>query len=77
MLDRNPLEFARLVGADDAMGWGELGLRYQRSIKYGNPVELKKRAAAAAKFGDSEVVEKMFKVAAERAEKSLDRYNAR
>ena len=49
------------------MGWGELGLRYQRSIKYGNPVELKKRAAAAAKFGDSEVVEKMFKMAAGKA----------
>ena len=67
MPDHNPPEFARLVGADDAIGWGELGLRYQRNIKYGNPVKLKKPAAAAAKFGDSEVVEKMFKVAVGRA----------
>ena len=67
MLDRNPPEFARLVAADDTMGWGEEGPQYQRSIKYGNPIELKKRAAAAAEYGDPEVVEKMSKVAAERA----------
>ena len=49
------------------MGWGEEGPQYQRSIQYGNPVELKKRAEAAAEYGDREVVEKMAKAATERA----------
>ena len=30
MLDRNPPEFARLVGADDQMGWDENGPDYSR-----------------------------------------------
>ena len=34
MLDRNPREFALLVGADDHMGWDENGPDYQRSIRY-------------------------------------------
>lgn len=42
MLDRNPLEFARLVGADDHMGWDENGPDYGRGFKYMDP-ELKRR----------------------------------
>lgn len=34
MLDRNPTEFARLVAADDHMGWDERGPDYARSQKY-------------------------------------------
>ena len=59
MLDRNPPEFARLVGADDTMGWGEEGPQYERYFKYGNPIELRKRAEAIAEHGDPEVVKKM------------------
>ena len=46
MLDRNPPEFARLVGADDQMGWDENGPDYSRIARYGSP-EVKKRMAAA------------------------------
>ena len=46
MLDRNPPEFARLVGADDQMGWDERGPDYSRMAKYGSP-ETKKRMAMA------------------------------
>ena len=46
MLDRNPPEFAKLVGADDHMGWDEKGPDYGRSFKYASP-EVKKRLAAA------------------------------
>ena len=46
MLDRNPPEFARLVGADDQMGWDENGPDYSRMAKYGSP-ELRKRMVAA------------------------------
>ena len=42
MLDRNPPEFARLVGADDQMGWDERGPDYSRLMKYGSP-QMKKR----------------------------------
>ena len=42
MLDRNPPEFARLVGADDQMGWDEHGPDYSRMAKYGSP-DVKKR----------------------------------
>jgi len=33
MLDRNPVEFARLVAADDHMGWDERGPDYGRGVK--------------------------------------------
>lgn len=42
MLDRNPTEFARLVAADDHMGWDESGPDYARSHKY-LPEETKKQ----------------------------------
>ena len=42
MLDRNPTEFARLVAADDHMGWDERGPDYGRSHKY-LPEETKKQ----------------------------------
>lgn len=42
MLDRNPTEFARLVAADDHMGWDERGPDYARSHKY-LPEETKKQ----------------------------------
>lgn len=42
MLDRNPTEFARLVAADDHMGWDENGPDYARSHKY-LPEETKKQ----------------------------------
>ncbi|MCY3885207.1 MAG: phytanoyl-CoA dioxygenase family protein [Gammaproteobacteria bacterium] len=42
MLDRNPTEFARLVAADDHMGWDERGPDYARSHKY-LPEEAKKQ----------------------------------
>ena len=48
MLDRNPPEFARLVAADDHMGWDEGGPDYARSLKY-LPDDAKKRLAAARK----------------------------
>ncbi len=44
MLDRNPPEFARLVAADDHMGWDERGPDYARSAKYATP-EAKERMA--------------------------------
>ena len=34
MLDRNPPEFARLVAADDHMGWDENGPDYARSLRF-------------------------------------------
>ena len=34
MIDRNPPEFARLVGADDSMGWDENGPDYSRNVRY-------------------------------------------
>ncbi len=45
MLDRNPPEFARLVGADDMMGWNESGPDIARMMKYMSP-ENKKLIAA-------------------------------
>ena len=77
ILDRNPPEFARLVGVDDSMGWGEEGPQYQRSIKYGNPIELKKRAAAAAEYGARRSLKKCPKWPPKEPEESLDRHNAR
>ena len=47
MLDRNPPEFARLVGADDEMGWDEGGPDYSRPMKHASP-ELKKQFARLA-----------------------------
>ena len=48
MLDRNSPEFARLLGADDWMGFDETGPDFSRIMKYGSP-EVKKRIAEAAK----------------------------
>ena len=47
MLERNPPEFARLVGADDEMGWDERGPDYSRPMKYASP-EIKERFARLA-----------------------------
>ena len=47
MLDRNPPEFARLVGADDEMGWDERGPDYSRPMQYASP-EVKERFARLA-----------------------------
>jgi|TARA_Y100000310_G_scaffold242377_3_gene246547 hypothetical protein len=44
MLDRNPPEFARLVAADDQMGWDERGPDYARNRKYGRQ-QLQQRMA--------------------------------
>ena len=46
MLDRNPPEFAKLVAADDHMGWDENGPDYSRNMRYASP-EVKKPYAAA------------------------------
>jgi len=48
MIDRNPPEFARLVGADDNMGWDEGGPDYGRTFKYATP-EQKERFARLAR----------------------------
>ncbi|MCY3811227.1 MAG: phytanoyl-CoA dioxygenase family protein [Gammaproteobacteria bacterium] len=48
MIDRNPPEFARLVGADDNMGWDESGPDYGRTFKYATP-EQKERFARLAR----------------------------
>ena len=47
MLDRNPPEFARLVGQDDMMGWDENGPDIMRMLKYMSP-EVKERYAKMA-----------------------------
>ena len=47
MLDRNTPEFARLVGADDHMGWDEKGPDFSRMLRYRSP-EMKKLMAEAA-----------------------------
>ena len=47
MLDRNPPEFARLVGADDMMGWDESGPDLAKMMKYMSP-ETKQRFAEMA-----------------------------
>ena len=39
MLERNPPAFAKLVGADDRMGWDERGPDYARSARYGGAEE--------------------------------------
>ncbi len=44
MLERNPPEFARLVAADDTMGWDKEGPQYSRALKYGDPAVLKRLA---------------------------------
>ncbi len=49
MLDRNPPEFARLVAADDEMGWDEAGPDYSRRMKYASP-EMKEQIARLAKM---------------------------
>ena len=49
MLDRNPPEFARLVGADDHMGWDENGPDYTRGIQYMSDDAKKRFAALRAK----------------------------
>ena len=36
MLDRNPRAFAKLVGADDVMGWDERGPDFSRGARYGS-----------------------------------------
>ncbi len=48
MLDRNTTEFARLVAADDHMGWDDKGPDFSRMVKYASP-ELQKRIAAGLK----------------------------
>ena len=58
MLDRNPPAFAKLVGADDHMGWDEKGPDYSRPRKYARQqankrtpagrTEKRDKAAAAA-----------------------------
>ena len=53
MLDRNPPEFARLVGADDHMGWDENGPDYSRSLRY-LPPETQKRLADSRKAAEEE-----------------------
>lgn len=53
MLDRNPPEFAKLVGADDHMGWDERGPDYGRSLKFASP-EVKKQLEARAKSRSKE-----------------------
>ena len=45
MLDRNPPEFARLVAADDTMGWDEAGPDYSRTMQYGSAAEKRHTAA--------------------------------
>ncbi len=52
LIDRNPPEFARLLGADDWMGFDAGGPDFSRISKYGSP-EVKKRMAerAAARTG--------------------------
>ena len=47
MIDRNPPEFARLVGADDNMGWDEGGPDYARSFKYATPEQKEQFAKLA------------------------------
>lgn len=47
MLDRNPPEFARLVGQDDMMGWDENGPDIMKMLKYMSP-EVKERYAKMA-----------------------------
>ena len=42
MLDRNPPEFARLVAADDTMGWDADGPDYSRTMKYASTEEKKR-----------------------------------
>lgn len=54
MLDRNPPEFAKLVGADDHMGWDERGPDYGRSLKFASPEVKKQLAAARAKSRSKE-----------------------
>ena len=56
MLDRNPPEFARLVGADDQMGWDERGPDYSRIARYGSPEVKKRMAAARAREKDQQAV---------------------
>ena len=48
MLDRNTPEFARLVGADDHMGWDEKGPDISRMLRYPSPENKKRMAEAAA-----------------------------
>ena len=47
MIDRNPPEFARLVGADDNMGWDESGPDYSRNFKYATPEQKEQYARLA------------------------------
>ena len=47
MLDRNSSEFARLVGADDHMGWDEQGPNFGRGLQYMSD-EVKKQFAVRA-----------------------------
>ena len=47
MIDRNPPEFARLVGADDNMGWDENGPDYGRNLKYATPEQKEQYARLA------------------------------
>jgi hypothetical protein len=44
MIERNPPAFARLVGADDTMGWDEEGPQYARTRKYADEATLKRMA---------------------------------
>ena len=45
MIDRNPPEFARFLGADDWMGWSDpLGPRFDRLAKYGDSGDPRVRA---------------------------------
>ena len=48
MLDRNPPEFARLLGADDMMGWNESGPDLAKMTKYMSP-DAQKRIAERMK----------------------------
>lgn len=48
MLDRNPVEFARLVAADDHMGWDENGPDYGRTVAIAKRAKEEREAAEAA-----------------------------
>ena len=51
MLERNPPEFAQLVGADDQMGWDEKGPDYGRVVKYASEATKRRiiRSVAASR----------------------------
>ena len=43
-IDRNPPEFARLLGADEWMGWSDpTGPKWDNVLKYGDPKSIRYR----------------------------------